>query len=371
MSARTSRRKRCNGPCGELYPPERLARVGGRESLCPECLLAEAESLGVTPASDVAAQDEQERLEAQYGEAMLEPAPAPPDPLPLRSDEERFEGMVERQVDGWPLMRGRLSASSLGTFLRCPEQFRRQYVLGERRPSGGTGLAGTAAHGAVEAAVRLRLERGQVASAQQLADTYDAVFDSAVDRAADREGIVWGVADKVALDADSARTLGRRAVAGYAESLPLLDAVEVERVFVFELAGVAVPICGLIDVAGARSTTDLKFGGQVSASVKPDWRVQAQVYGLAARLPVDFHTTSWAGKVQTHRTHPRLRHAWSAREALLAANIVRAVVEGILMFAEHYGERPWLPNVQHTWACDRCEFKPDCAWWNVPAGDIL
>lgn len=357
-----ARRKRCTGPCGALYPPERLARVAGRDWLCPDCLLAEAEAIGD------ATLDAQERDEARYGEAMT-----PPEPLPLRDEEERFAGMIERRVDGWPLRKGRLSASALGTFLRCPEQFRRSYVLGERRPSGGTGLAGTGAHGAVEAALHLRMASGRIATPKQIVDTYDAVFDAAVERAIDREGIVWGKADKTPLDRDLSRGLGRAAVAAYAEqALPSVDAVEVERVFALDVPGVPVPFVGLIDVSTPRSSIDLKFGGQSANVIKPDWRVQALVYGLADRKPVEFHAASWAGKVTTPRESAALRFNWDARQVVLAARVLRSVVDAILLYAREWGpDEPWPGNITHTWACGACEFRPDCAWWTTTRGDTL
>jgi hypothetical protein len=356
------RRRRCGG-CGDLTDPSKLAKVGGRRELCPDCLLAEAEAIGAvigppTPSTAVVG---------------WEPADSPPEPLPLRSDEERFEGLKDVHVEGWPLVRGRLSASALSQFFRCPEQFRRAYVKGERRPSSGTGLAGTGAHGAIEAALRLKADRGLVATPKQIVDTYDAVYESAVARAIDREGIAWGRADKLDLDYDSARLLGRGAVEAYAaEVLPHVEAEEVELVFAFDLPGVAVPICGLIDVAGARSTIDLKFGGKTASKVDAGWRIQALIYGLARRQPVEFHATSWAGKAQTPRSHPGLRFAWDARQTIVAVRVVRMVVEAILTYAERWGEDgPWPGNLEHTWACNMCEYRTECPWWTLTPTDLL
>ncbi len=365
-----ARRKRCSY-CQTLYPPERLQRVGGRDALCPDCLLREAEAIGVREGADGFLADADDDL--ARGVASIDEPPAPPEPLPLRDEEERFAGMIERRVDGWPLRKGRLSASALGTFLRCPEQFRRTYVLGERRPSNGTSLAGTGAHGAVEAALNLRIGSGLVASAKQIVDTYDAVFDSAVERAVEREGIEWGKVDKQPLDRDSARGLGRGAVAAYAEqALGHVEPVEVERVFALDVPGVPVPFVGLIDVSTPRSSIDLKFGGQSANVIKADWRVQALVYGLADRKPVEFHAASWAGKVTTPRESRALRYEWDARQVVIASRVLRSVVDAILLYAREWGaEEPWPGNITHTWACSSCEFRPECAWWTTTRGDTL
>lgn len=355
------RRRRCSS-CNALTEPARLAKVGGRRALCPDCLVAEADRLA--PAElDLGNSDPKDSDSDSVA----------PEPLPLRDEEERFEGLMEYDVAGWPLRRGRLSASALATFWRCPEQFRRQYVLGEKRPSGGTGLAGTGAHGAIEAAHRFKSEHGLIATPKQIADTFDAVYEGAVARAADREGIAWGKADKVALDYDSARALGQAAVKGYAESPGFVNsrAVAVEHVFAFTIPGVAVPFCGLIDVVTEQGVIDLKFGAQTASVIKPDWRLQALVYGFAQRSSPEFHATSWAGKAQSPATHPGLRWPWDPIQTILAANQMRKTVEAILAYAERWPDTEWPGNLSHQWACNLCEFRPDCAWWNVPDSELL
>lgn len=369
-----SRRLRCTGPCRELYPSGQLARVGGRDRLCPECLLLAAEGEGVAPASDLMT-----ALEASLAAAAADHDPAAAErvlePLPLRDDEERFAGLIEYEVEGWPLRRGRLSASALGTYLRCPEQFRQEYVLGRKRPSGGTALAGTGAHGAVEAALRLRAERGVIATQQQISDTFDAVFEAAVARAQTREGVEWGKADKRPLDFDSTLQLGRKAVLAYtgSDTYARLVPAELERTFAILVPGVPVPICGLTDVVTNHGApVDLKFGANCQSRVMPDWRVQALTYGLAARVSPEFHSISWAGKVQGPAEAPGLRWHWDARQSLLAARMVRRVVAAILSDAVRLGpDEPWLGNVTHTWACGACSFQSDCSWWNVPDSELL
>lgn len=363
-----SRRKRCSGPCGELYPPERLARVGGREALCPDCLILAAVELApaeiTLDSSGFGPSSEQPKAEARA-----------PEPLPLRDEEERFAGLISYDVEGWPLRKGRLSASALGCYLRCPEQFRREYVKGQKRPSGGTALAGTGAHGAVEAALRFRVSQGEDASPAQVSDTFDAVFEAAVLRARDREGIEWGKADKRELDFDSTLELGRKAVAAYATSPAFqhLEPVELEHVFALIVPGVPVPFCGLIDVLTSRGeSVDLKFGANCQSRVMPDWRVQSLIYGLATRRSPAFHSISWAGKVQGPSEAPGLRLEWDARQSIVAARMARSVVSSILADAERLGpDEPWLGNVTHTWACGACSFRPECAWWNVPDSELL
>lgn len=362
------RRKRCSG-CEELTDPGELARVGGRDWLCPECLVKAALELAPPPLPE----DEQERVEAQYGEAM--PARDAPEPLALPDEDARFDGLIEYEVEGWPLRKGRLSASALATYLRCAEQFRRQYVLGERRPSGGKAIAGTAAHATVEAAVAHHLAGRGRATLPQVIETYHATFDRAVAKESDGAGIEWGKSNKVELDEDSTRSLGHDAMTAYYGSPSydrLLEAEALEHTFAILVPGVPVPICGLLDVLTPRSTVDLKFGDKCVSVIDPGWRIQSRVYGLASRRSSDFHSVSFAGKIADPSSAPGLRAPWDAVEAILAANTVRMVVAEILSAAERYGpDTPWPGNLTHTWACNACDFRPECAWWNVSTSDLL
>lgn len=327
-----------------------------------------AGELGVAPAAELVVD--------VAGDLVLAPAAEPPEPLPLRDDDERFAGFVERDVEGWPLRRGRLSASAFAKFMMCPEQFRRSYIEGEWTTTQGRMLAGTAAHGAVEATIRHALAGNGLATPAQIEATHDAVFEAAFAQAAGKGGVEWGQAEKRDLDFDKALGIGRRAVAAYSRDvLPgVLEAgvLDVEHTFVVEAPGCPVPIVGLIDVATPASSIDLKFGDQCVRQVRPDWRVQGIVYGLARRLPVDFHPASWAGKTATPRTEPGLRYAWSAADVVIAGRLIAATTQAILLYAERFGlDGPWPGNLTHTWACGSCDFKPECAWWNLTPGDLL
>jgi hypothetical protein len=50
----------------------------------------------------------------------------------------------------WPERIEHLSASSIGMFRRCPEQFRHRYILGEKERPGEALLIGSAFHTGLE-----------------------------------------------------------------------------------------------------------------------------------------------------------------------------------------------------------------------------
>jgi hypothetical protein len=324
-----------------------------------------AEALQIAPAgpTDVA------------GEITWELGVDAPAPLAMPTEDERFAGLEQADVVGWPLRKGRLSASAIAKFIQCPESFRRSYVLGDPTVSQGKMIAGTAAHGSIEAVIAHAIAKAELATPAQLEATYHASFDQAVVNARDRGGLEWGRAEKRDLDSDSARAIGLNAALAYArEALPAVlgSGVEaVEQVFVTWVPGCPVPVCGLIDVAGVRSSRDMKFGEKSASSVQPYWRIQAQMYGLARRLPVDFHTATWAGKVQTELTHPGLRYPWSAADVLLASQAVATVSDAILMYANTFGtHRPWVGAVTHPF-CSSCDYQRDCAWWHLDPSALL
>lgn len=64
----------------------------------------------------------------------------------------------------------RLSPSSIGTYLRCGEQWRRRYIEGDRIKPGAAMLAGTGAHAAAAADLVEKLRSGKLLTVEQVKD---------------------------------------------------------------------------------------------------------------------------------------------------------------------------------------------------------
>jgi hypothetical protein len=291
----------------------------------------------------------------------------------------------------WPLQRPRLSASAIGTFLRCPEQFRRGYVLDEWGPSSPTSVVGNAMHGALERSYRWRLATGELLTQADLDDAYTAAW---VVELATRD-VWWRGATP-----DTVRDSGRPLLQLYHDTVaPGVEAVAVEEWFELRIAGLPIPVVGKLDVRTPTAVVDVKAGKSVNSQVQPHWRVQGLIYQVAAQLPVEYHSCSWGGhpykkpakkgpthsppQVRTPSTlnddgepYAGLRLPFTAERFAVAHRLVRNAAAGIVALHDRFGpDQPWPGSgLGHTWACGVCTWRDlDCPWWrdNSLAGGLL
>src|SRR5207247_1670695 len=73
--------------------------------------------------------------------------------------------------------------SSVDTYLRCPEQWRRRYILGERRPPGVALIEGTSHHTAMEADNKNKIAKGKQLKASDLTEIFREKFNAEKARA--------------------------------------------------------------------------------------------------------------------------------------------------------------------------------------------
>lgn len=458
-----ARRRRCQGPCGELHDPGALAKLGKRW-LCEECMVQLADEAiaaadgeppsgdGDSPAPPFATPEQaadavvdairdrrgedavtmyatpgvgdgtpvtvpfdeiRERLlegfailpaEARRagitdlrrfatdtsrttsgGETwtagtttMTLPAPTvqPDAPMPdLRDEDEKereWDELPDVQVPGWPLRRGRLSASALGCFARCPEQFRYKYVLGQRDPDSGASITGRAVHKAIARNWLYKMAQGEDAPLTMIEATYDHAFDVNTEREEEKAGAVaWGhdgTQAKRPMTMDAWRGRGKEALGGYMLQIaPGVWPRAAEDLFVIQVAGLVVPVVGFIDVVTDRAMIDLKFGAKKQGAISPEWRIQGLTYLLSQDRAMEYHSLNWKGEFRTPADSPGLVMRRTAEAYAIAGDLVRSMVSGILAYAERFGvDRPWPGAVTHTWACSTCAFEPDCHWWHRP-----
>ncbi len=151
-----------------------------------------------------------------------------------------------------------LSASMLGTWLRCGEQFRRRYIEGERIPPGVSARRGSAVHKAAERNYNHKRLTGQDLP---LADLHDACRDEYVRLIRD-EGIYFApeqLPEKASLlnrslnEALTATTLFRNEIA------PKVMPLEAE-LWVEEDLGFGLPVVGILDLVEPEGRlSDLKI----------------------------------------------------------------------------------------------------------------
>lgn len=178
-----------------------------------------------------------------------------------------------------------LSVSSLQRFWRCPEQWRRHYLLGEREPTNGQMVLGSAVGQAIAHHFSARLQ-GSAIDKTEARDSYHHAFELAA------EGAVFDGAGETARK-KAAATLRARGEALLAEYLasPLVAALEREQVIEVEpryeirYPGAQWGFLAYLDLLTARNTiVDVKVTGRHKSPQEARRDVQARAYVLTRYL---------------------------------------------------------------------------------------
>lgn len=270
----------------------------------------------------------------------------------------------------WPAEIGNhISATQLTMFQRCPEQYRRVYVKGERQRPGAALVWGSADHYAHEQNFIQKIGSGVDISEDDVKVAFAEGFDQAVERNGGAAEIEWGT-DKPGQMKDA----GTELVAAYHRQVsPRLQPVSVEEAFTVVVPGVPVPVVGRIDV---RATVDgrgeraieRKTAKSKSATVKPEWRIQGLLYQAVGMQPVDWHVSV---KTKTPAVYtPEQEHGLMlpfnpvtvAATKVLVQNTVRAIIAYWRMYGPN---EAWPGAITHPWACDFCGFRVSCRWWET------
>lgn len=203
-----------------------------------------------------------------------------------------------------------LSHSSIALLRKCPEKWRRRYILREYEPPSGSMIVGSSA-GAAE---RINFEQ-KITTGTDLskADVLDAFADEWRSRS-NVADIDWG-SEKP----DRVRETGRAALEAYHELIaPGVRPVTVERQFTLRFEGVAWTFLGYLDLEEADGAVgDTKCKAKRLSQVDADSDPQATSYLLAKRAEGNpasefrFHTMVRTAKpvaeiIRTSRTDRQL-----------------------------------------------------------------
>jgi hypothetical protein len=281
---------------------------------------------------------------------------------------EKYAGMPDVLNPDWPLRKGRISASALATFARCPELFRQQQIVGVKRTSSGASIAGSSVHGMAEANWRWKMAQGEDLPEREATLILDAVFDSQIQEALRVAPPDWGAARGRPLDEDAHRDRAKVAGLSYLKNAaPGVQPVEAEARFAVMVEGCPVPVVGFIDLVTAEAMVDLKVQGQTKKEIDPGWRIQGLTYLLARDLPMTWHSVSWSGNMilpdeaEAHLTMARTLDTYNTARQLL-----RTYTTAIVAYAERFGpDEPWPDALTHPWACNYCDLRAEiCPWWH-------
>ncbi len=275
-----------------------------------------------------------------------------------------------------------VSASSLKMFVRCPEQWRRRYVLGHKSPPNSNMLWGGADHRAVGFNYQQKIESERDLPVKEVKERFSYELDMGVEHA---EGeIEWSGRDLEGKTPKQAHDFildrGANLVGAYQEQVaPITQPLTVEQEFLLPIDGLGVPVKGYVDLTAKRRGnaifapamgTEPHFEKPFVVERKtkgtnqppaPDDRFQARVYELATGLPVEFQVSvkSAQPKVTLHEPLPL------SSEKSTIESLKRAVL-GIATCYSLYGEeQPWPDNGRlHPFSCSYCGFRESCPWWD-------
>jgi hypothetical protein len=296
-----------------------------------------------------------------------------------------------------------LSPSSMAKFQRCPEQWRRQYLLGQWDRTSVAALVGSAVHESAETNYRQKTVTQQDLAVEEVEVAYAEAFDNEVDEKGGPSGIDWTMGSgnyARKLRPGQAKDNGIGLVRKYHTVVaPTVMPVASEEWFRISVPGVPVDIRGKIDrVRGSFDKDDIlvpfrkedyKFGRNAKESAEASWRLQALTYMLVEQttdregnvvtddiggLPFGWQTGSWGSsrsepKIFVPETAPGLLMPFEGTTTELAHAHIRTTVHNMLSLHGRYGpDEPWpTPAMQHTWACNYCPFHPSnggsCYWW--------
>jgi len=275
-----------------------------------------------------------------------------------------------------------LSASSIGMLLRCPRQFQRRYLFGEKEKPGENLFVGSSFHETMEWNYLTKIDSHED---QPLSDAIAYLHDAAIPKVLEESGgqdeIVWDN------DIEKAKADLTRITQGYyTKVVPRIQPVGAEEKFSLDFAGVEVPVIGYIDLVSGyemqMDTTsmmvpdriiDTKTGKQASRKIKPSWNLQGRLYTYAKKLPTEFHSVS---RAQTPTIVTALESADMTVPILTDGQyremeyLVNTAADCIRHFLTVYGrEQDWptwgaVPDwTRNMLPCDRCGWRSGCPAW--------
>ncbi len=277
-----------------------------------------------------------------------------------------------------------VSASSLKMAVKCPEQWRRRYVLGHKAPPNANMLWGGADHKAVAVSYQQKIESEKDLPVDEVKELFAAEVEKKVDEAGGAGEVEWSgrdYEDKTPLASVSfVKDRGTKLVGMYQEQVASVTfPLTVEQEFLVPLNGLP-PVKGFIDLTAQRmevlsGTDDERPGPRfvverktkgVNQPPAPEDRFQARLYELASGLPVEFQVSvkSAQPRVVVHEPQPL-----SSTE-----NTLRSLKRTVLELASYYtlyGEdQPWPDHGRlHPWGCGTpqrpmCGFLSTCPFWH-------
>lgn len=246
------------------------------------------------------------------------------------------------RLGGYKLPLERLSATSISTFMSCPEQFRQKYILKQPESLRDDRFIGSVAH----------------SSLHKLFDGSDAdhVVDEAWREILDKEG----EPEWVKVDAAEAYRRCKLMIKTYWPVASETKPVAVEQHFEEKILGVTVQ--GYIDLELDDRIREVKTSSQKQSKPKPRHTLQGRLYSLVSSKPVEWHyvTRQTAPKIYTPEECPDLLQRFSSDTTIV---LLKQVLTYMSDTWQRYGASECWPltGTMGDWTCGYCSFRKGCA----------
>lgn len=242
----------------------------------------------------------------------------------------------------------RLSATSIGLHMNCPEQFRQKYLLNVKETMSGDRFVGSVTHQALE-----KLFKGEEPE-QALHETWQEIIE--------KEG------EPEWYDTDSIKAFKttKLMLETYWPIAQSIEPIAVEQRFEETIDGVH--IVGYIDRELTDRILEVKTSSKRDKKPKSRWAFQGRLYSLVSAKPVEYH-------IVTRQVTPQVVTAAESAELLVdsyqpdaTVALLRLAVQQIADNWNRYGkENPWpMQGVLGDWTCNYCSFKKQCLAWKRP-----
>jgi hypothetical protein len=268
----------------------------------------------------------------------------------------------------WPEEIHHLSASSIGMLFRCPRQFERRYLHGEKERPGEAIVVGSFFHETLDFNYKQKIASHEDRPLSVLTEFfYDQAVPAVLEENGGVEEIRWDT------NLDTARNDAHRILTAYSHVvMPRIQPIGTEFKFDIDVPDVPVPIIGYVDVWEDKRTVDTKTGKNSVTKVKPSWALQGRLYGWATGRPTEYHSISRAKtpKITTAlESEAMIVPVPSEQQAGQMTHLFRLAAAQISFFYERYGRENWptfgaVPDfTRNMLPCDFCGWRNGCPAW--------